>query len=86
LPEAAGTHAAAGEPGWLEQLRASVETDLASHIVDGLTREDERIVFVDSAAWAARLRLNLAARGEPLVAGRMVVRIRQPVRNRTASQ
>jgi hypothetical protein len=44
----------------IERLCAGLPSSLRAHIVGGIEKTDELVVLVDSAAWAARLKLLLA--------------------------
>lgn len=71
-----------------ESLTAIVQRQLpeplGAHVVSAARREQDLVVIVDSAAWAARvryvgpaLRKRLAELGEP-VGGKVRVRVRRP--------
>ena len=60
----------------LEHLRAQLPETLRPHLVDIIQKPDELVCFMDSAVWAARLRL-VAAELPELTAGRkLTLRIR----------
>jgi hypothetical protein len=44
----------------IERLCAGLPAGLRTHIVGGIEKADELVILVDSAAWAARLKLLLA--------------------------
>jgi len=69
-----------------ESLTTMVQRELpgglGDHVVSAVRRDDDLVIIVDSAAWAARVRYagprmkeQLAALGEP-VAGKVRVRVR----------
>ena len=49
------------QQSWTDWLRATLAADFAAHIVNVLPKNDELVVFADSAAWSARLRYALVA-------------------------
>jgi Dna[CI] antecedent, DciA len=49
------------QQSWAEWLRATVAAELAGHIVSAVPKNDELVVFADTAAWGTRLRYALAA-------------------------
>jgi hypothetical protein len=44
----------------LEHLRRQLPAEIGSHLVDAIHKEDELVCFVDSAAWAGRVKLAAA--------------------------
>jgi hypothetical protein len=63
-------------------VRRELPGPLGAHVISVARRDDDLVVIVDSAAWAARvryagprMRVRLAELGEP-VAGRVRVRVR----------
>jgi len=71
-----------------ESLTATVSRELpaplGAHVVSAARRDEELVIIVDSAAWAARVRYagprlkeRLAELGEP-VGGKVRVRVRRP--------
>lgn len=44
---------------WLERLREGLPEEQRRHLVDVLEKEQGLLLFVDSAAWAGRIRLSL---------------------------
>jgi len=49
------------QQSWAEWLRGAVATELAGHIVSAVPKNDELVVFADTAAWGTRLRYALSA-------------------------
>lgn len=60
---------------------ARLPAELSCHVVDTLGKEGELVVFTDSAAWAARLKLWMGERLDAASSRRVTVRIRQQQRN-----
>ena len=65
-------------------VRRELPVPLGEHVVSASRRDEDLVVTVDSAAWAARVRYagprlkeRLAELGEP-VAGKVRVRVRSP--------
>jgi hypothetical protein len=65
--------ASEGEGGvtpWLVRLRGRLPEEQRAHLLDVLEKEAALVLFVDSAAWAARIRLSLpelsVAAGRPV--------------------
>jgi hypothetical protein len=56
--------------------------ELALHVTATLAKEGELVVFTDSAAWAARLKLWLGEQATIPSGRRLTVKIRQPGRNK----
>ena len=44
----------------LEKVRAKLPEALRAHVVEALEKAEELVIFADSAAWAARLKLACA--------------------------
>jgi hypothetical protein len=61
---------ATGALPWLVRLRGRLPEEQRAHLMDVLEKEAALVLFVDSAAWAARIRLSL--RELALEAGRPV--------------
>lgn len=64
-------------PGPLPEELQGLPDSLAPHVLDRLEKEGELVVFTDSAAWAARLKLWLGERSVGRPPRRVTVRIRQ---------
>jgi hypothetical protein len=45
----------------VESLRARLPEALREHVVEALEKADELVIFAESAAWAARVKLAIAA-------------------------
>lgn len=59
----------------IERLCAGLPAAVRAHIVGGVEKADELVVLVDSAAWAARLKLLLADAPPAGESRRVTVRI-----------
>jgi len=79
---------AAGDGGntasWLERLRAALPEAQRSHLLEVLEKEQALLLFVDSAAWAGRIRLSLPELGE--LAGGRELQVRLATRGRSSGQ
>lgn len=74
LPGPASADSAGGRLDW---LRGQLPEGLRPHLLEVIEKADEWVLFVDSAAWAGRLKLALAE--APLPGGRRaVVRVAAP--------
>jgi hypothetical protein len=67
------------QQSWADWLREGLAAELAAHIVSALPKNDELVVFADSAAWGTRLRYALAAL-KPDISGRDAALARITVR------
>lgn len=76
--------AGSGAACWLERLRAALPLDQQPHLVEVLEKEQALVLFVDSAAWAGRIRLSLPELEE--LAGGRELQVRLAARGRGAGQ
>jgi Dna[CI] antecedent, DciA len=70
------------QQSWADWLREGLAGELAAHLVSALPKNDELVVFADSAAWGTRLRYALAAlkpdiNGRDAALARITVRIQR---------
>jgi hypothetical protein len=70
------------QQSWAEWLRGAVATELAGHIVSAVPKNDELVVFADTAAWGTRLRYALSAMlsditGRDAALARITVRVQR---------
>jgi Dna[CI] antecedent, DciA len=70
------------QQSWADWLRGEVTAELAGHIVSAVPKNDELVVFADSAAWGTRLRYALAAMlsdiaGRDAALARVTVRVQR---------
>jgi hypothetical protein len=70
------------QQSWADWLRDGLAAELAEHLVNALPKNDELVVFADSAAWGTRLRYALAAlkadiTGRDAALARITVRIQR---------
>jgi hypothetical protein len=80
LPDA-GAGDPAAPPALVHPELLNLPAELSFHIADTLGKDGELVIFTDSAAWAARLKLWLAERLDAAACRRVTVRIRQQQRN-----
>ncbi|MDQ2640934.1 MAG: hypothetical protein M3Y79_10210 [Pseudomonadota bacterium] len=71
-------------PSWLERLRAALPAAQRPHLMEVLEKEQALVLFVDSAAWAGRIRLSLPELAQ--LAGKRELQVRLAVRGRSAGQ
>jgi hypothetical protein len=69
----------AGAPAETDRLRQLIPRELDAHVVELLVKDEGSVLFMDSAAWAARLRLWLAE--HPGSGGTKPVTVRLKPRN-----
>ncbi len=70
-----GAETLRGTPSWLERLRAALPASQRPHLVEVLEKEQALVLFVDSAAWAGRIRLSLPELEELAPGRRLQVRL-----------
>ncbi len=59
----------------LEKLKARLPESLRPHVLEVVEKAGELIIFAESAAWAARLKLALAEGPDPVPAQRRTVKL-----------
>lgn len=68
--------------GWLERLQGQLPPGQRTHLVEVIEKDGELVLFVDSAAWAGRIRLALPELAPVADGRRLTVRLKAMGRER----
>jgi len=77
-----GGGGAGGAPSWLSRLQAALPAEQRPHLVEVLEKEGALLLFVDTAAWAARVRLSLPDLAAAMEGRQLEVRLATQKRQR----